>query len=201
VDITAESTGRLTHEILQALGVSPSPKAANLLFMAVATDTGWFRHPNATPATFALAGELVAAGARPTDLFERLYEAAPLARLKLTGVAIDRLQARARGRVAYTEIFLKDYAATGAVPGDTEDLINFPRSVEGVEVALVFIEQPGGGTKISFRSRALDVSKLAERFGGGGHKLASGARVAGDLPTVREEVLAAVIAALVGDQA
>ncbi|MDB5306269.1 MAG: nrnA [Gemmataceae bacterium] len=198
VDISAESTGRLTHEIMRALGVSPSPKAANLLFMAVATDTGWFRHPNTSPATFALAGELEAAGANPTELYEQLYEAAPLARLKLTGVAIERLQLRAGGRVAYTEIYLKDYAATGAVPGDTEDLITFPRSVEGVEVALVFIEQPGGGTKISFRSRALDVSQLAERFGGGGHKLASGARVAGNLPEVRDEVLAAAIAALTG---
>jgi phosphoesterase RecJ-like protein len=164
--------------------------------MAVATDTGWFRHPNATAATFALAAELVALGANPTELYERLYEAAPLPRLKLTGVAIDRLRVRAGGKVAYTEILLGDYPATGAVPGDTEDLITFPRSVEGVEVALVFIEQPGNGTKVSFRAKALDVSKLAERFGGGGHKLASGARVDRPLPQVRDEVLAAVEAAL-----
>lgn len=198
VDISAESTGRLAHEITRALGLSPTPAAANHLFMAVATDTGWFRHPNTTPATFALAGELVAAGAKPTELYERLYEAAPLPRLKLTGVALDRLTVRAGGKVAYTEILLADYAATGSVPGDTEDLINFPRSVEGVEVALVFIEQPGGGTKVSFRSKALDVSKLAERFGGGGHKLASGARVEKPLPVARDEVLAAVEAALAG---
>jgi phosphoesterase RecJ-like protein len=70
--------------------------------------------------------------------------------------------------------------------------------VDGVEVAVVFIEQPGNGTKISFRSRALDVSKLAERYGGGGHKLASGARVERPLPMVRDEVLAAVEAALAG---
>ena len=103
---------------------------------------------------------------------------------------------RGNGKIAYTEILLADYAATGAVPGDTEDLINFPRSVEGVEVALVFIEQPGGNTKISFRSRSLDVSKLAERYGGGGHKLASGAFVKGELPAAREQVVAAVEAAL-----
>lgn len=198
VDITAESTGRLAHEITRALGETPSKQAANHLFMAVATDTGWFRHPNTTPATFALAAELVALGANPTELYERLYEAAPLPRLKLTGVAIDRLKVRAGGKVAYTEIMLSDYDATRAVPGDTEDLINFPRSVEGVEVALVFIEQPGGGTKISFRSRTLDVSKLAERYGGGGHKLASGARVERPLPTVRDDVLAAVEVALAG---
>jgi phosphoesterase RecJ-like protein len=164
--------------------------------MAVATDTGWFRHPNATPATFALAAELVALGANPSELYEKLYEAAPLTRLKLTGVAIDRLQVRAGGKVAFTEIHLADYAATGAAPGDTEDLINFPRSVEGVEVALVFIEQPGSSTKVSFRSKSLDVSKLAERFGGGGHKLASGARVEKPMAPTRDEVLHAVESAM-----
>jgi phosphoesterase RecJ-like protein len=196
VDVSAEATGRLTYELITALGVPVTPRAAHLLFAAVATDTGWFRHPNTTAATFDLAAELVRLGADPTPLYEQLYEAAPVARLKLVGVALDRLAVRACGRVAYTEVYLRDYGATGAVPGDTEDLINFPRSVEGVEVALLFIEQAEGGTKVSFRSKALDVSKLAERFGGGGHKLAAGTRVAGPLPAVREQLLAAVEQAL-----
>jgi phosphoesterase RecJ-like protein len=192
VDTAAESTGRLAHEIIRALGATITPAAANHLFMAVATDTGWFRHPNATPRTFTLAAELVEAGANPTLLYEQLYEAAPLARLRLVGVALERLQVRMNGKVAYTEITLADYAATGAVPGDTEDLINYPRSVEGVEVALLFIEQPGGGTKISFRAKSADVSRLAERFGGGGHKLAAGARTDDPLPRTRDAVLKAV---------
>lgn len=196
VDISSESCGRLSYELVRQLGVTPSPIAANHLFMAVATDTGWFRHPNATPETFSLAAELVRLGANPTELYEKLYEAAPLARLKLTGVAIDRLKLHAGGRIAYTEILLADYAQTAAVPGDTEELINYPRSVEGVEVALVFIEQPGNGTKVSFRSKSLDVSKIAERFGGGGHKLASGARTDKPLATTRQEVLQAIEAAL-----
>ena len=137
------------------------------------------------------------AGADPTPLYEQLFECAPVARLRLLGVALERLQTRARGDICFTEIYLSDYAATGAVPGDTEELINYPRSVDGVEVALVFIEQPEGGTKISFRARSrVDVSKLAERFGGGGHKLASGARGDRDQPTDREAVLAAVEEAL-----
>ena len=134
----------------------------------------------------------------PTLLYEQLYEAAPLARLRLVGLALERLRVRAGGKVAFTEIYLADYPATGSVPGDTEDLINYPRSVEGVEVALVFIEQPGGGTKVSFRARSADVSKLAERFGGGGHKLASGARTDRPLPETRDAVLAAVEEALGG---
>jgi phosphoesterase RecJ-like protein len=200
VDTTAEATGRLAYEIIQALGGPIDKAAASNLFMALATDTGWFRHPNATPATFALAAVLTDLGAEPTKLYEHLYEAAPLARFRLTGVALERLQVRAGGRVAFTEIYLTDYAKTGAVPGDTEDLINYPRSVEGVEVGLVFIEQPGGGTKISFRARSLvDVSKVAEQFGGGGHRLASGARTNLPLPETRDQVLAAVEAALRGE--
>jgi phosphoesterase RecJ-like protein len=193
VDIAAEATGRLAYEIIRALNAPISRNAANNLFMAVATDTGWFRHQNTTPATFALCGELVALGANPTELYERLYEAATLARFKLTAVALDRLAVTAGGKVAYTEIRLADYPATGAVPGDTEDLINYPRGVEGVEIALVFIEQQDGGTKVSFRSRSADVSKLAEQFGGGGHKLASGARVMKPFTEVRDAVLAAAI--------
>ena len=177
VDITAEATGRLAYEIIRALNAPLTANAAHHLFMAVATDTGWFRHPNATAATFALCSELVTLGANPTVLYEQLYEAATLARFKLTAVALQKLTVVAGGKVAYTEILLADYPATGAVPGDTEDLINYPRGVLGVDIALVFIEQQDGGTKVSFRSRGPDVSKLAEQFGGGGHKLASGARV------------------------
>jgi len=197
VDTSAEATGRLVYELIDRLGVPLCPTTAHYLFLSLATDTGWFRHSNATADTFALAGRLVAAGARPTALYEQLYETASLARLRLTGLALERLQVVSGGRVAFTEVYLSDYAATGAVPGDTEDLINYPRSVEGVEVGLLFIEQPGGGTKVSFRARSrVDVAKLAEQFGGGGHRLASGAQTKLPLPESRAAVLAAVEAAL-----
>lgn len=196
VDIGAEATGRLAFEIIEALGAPLSPAAANNLFLAIAHDTGWFRHPNTTPETFALAEKLLAAGANPTALYERMFETSSLARFHLIGKALERLQTRANGKIAFTEVYLADYAATGAVPGDTEDLIDFPRSVEGVEVALLFIEQPEGGTKVSFRARVTDVSKLAESLGGGGHKLAAGARVNDTLANVRNRVLAATEQAL-----
>ena len=197
VDITAEATGRMAYEIIRALGVPISPNAAHNLFMALALDTGWFRHPNTTAASFQLAEELVRLGANPPPLYEQLFECATLGRFKLVGAALQRMQLRTNGLVAYTEVYLTDYAAIDAVPGDTEDLINYPRSIEGVEVALIFIEQDDGGTKISFRSRSrVDVSKIAEKFNGGGHRLASGARDARDLATVREDVLKDVEAAL-----
>jgi phosphoesterase RecJ-like protein len=192
VDTSAEATGRMAHEIIRALGAPLSREAAHHLFMALALDTGWFRHPNTTAATFDLAEELVRAGANPTPLYEQLFECAPLSRLKLVGQALGRMQVRSGGKVAFTDVYLSDYGATGAVPGDTEDLINYPRSIDGVEVAMIFIEQADGGTKVSFRSRSVDVAKVAETFGGGGHKLAAGAGLPDPLPAAREKVLAVV---------
>ena len=197
VDTTAEATGRLIAEAARALGRPLSPAAANALFAALATDTGWFRHRNTTPATFALAEELQRAGADPTTLYEQIYEQNTAARLRLTGLVLQRLQVIEDGKVAYTEVHKADYEATGAVPQDTEDMVGYTRSVAGVEVGLFFLEQPAGGVKISFRSRArVDVAKLAEQFGGGGHRLASGAILPTTLPDARQRVLDAVRQAL-----
>ena len=88
VDVTAEATGRLTYDLIRALGAPVSPEAAHHLFMALALDTGWFRHANTTAATFALAEELVRLGANPTPLYEQLYECAPVSRLHLVGRAL-----------------------------------------------------------------------------------------------------------------
>ncbi|MCX7666510.1 MAG: DHHA1 domain-containing protein, partial [Gemmataceae bacterium] len=106
--------------------------------------------------------------------------------------ALERLKQDETGQISYTEVYLSDYPNTGGLPPDTEDLINYPRSITGTKIALVFIEQKEGCTKVSFRGRdGTDVGSLAEQFGGGGHRLAAGATVAGSLPEVREQVLAA----------
>jgi phosphoesterase RecJ-like protein len=193
VDTSSESTGRLVCEAIEALGRPISAKAADHLFAAVATDTGWFRHPNTTPATFELAAKLQAAGARPTWLYEQIYERNTLAKLKLMGVVLQRLQVVENGKIAFSEIRLEDYAATGAIPQDSEDLVNYARSVVGVEVGLLFMHQPAGGVKVSFRSREkVDVAKVAEQFGGGGHRLASGATLDTSLADAEARVLAAL---------
>jgi phosphoesterase RecJ-like protein len=197
VDVTAEATGRLVYEALTALEIPLTESMAGLLFVALAGDTGWFRHANTTPATFALAECLVRAGARPTLLYEQLNEQNTLPRLRLTGLVLERLQVVEDGLVAFTEIRRGDYEATGAVPQDSEDLVNYTRSIKGVEVGLFFMEQPRGGVKVSFRARTrVDVARLAEQFGGGGHRLASGAIVQGTLEEARSRVLAAVHEAL-----
>jgi phosphoesterase RecJ-like protein len=197
VDTTAEATGRLVYEAILALNGEVPEAAADLLFAAVAMDTGWFRHANTTAATFDLAAGLVRAGAKPEALYEQLFEQNTLGRSKLMGLVLERLQVTAEGRVAYTEIHREDYARTGALPPDSEDLVNYTRNLAGVQVGLLFMEQPRGGIKVSFRSRPpVNVAQVAEHFGGGGHKLASGAVVEAPLAEVRQRVLEAVVAAL-----
>jgi phosphoesterase RecJ-like protein len=197
VDVKAEATGRLCYEAIQALGQSLSQKAANDLLVALGMDTGWFQHSNTTAASFALASELVKVGAQPNPISDQLFQNSPLARLKLNGIVLERLQVTCGGLVAHTEIRLADYAATGATPADTEDLVNYTRSVAGVEVGLLFMEQPKGGVKVSFRSRSkVDVARLAETFGGGGHQRAAGATIHASLEEARNQVLAAVADAL-----
>jgi phosphoesterase RecJ-like protein len=193
VDTTAEAAGRLVYEACRSIDAPLTAAMADALFLAIATDTGWFRHSNTTPETFKLAEELTRAGANPNALYDLLYEQNQLGKMRLAGKALDRLEVVANGQVAYTEIYLNDYAETGAAPPDTEDLINFPRGIEGVEVALMFIEQKQAAVKVSFRSRSrVDIDKIAERFGGGGHRLAAGATVPGTVPAVRSQVLAAI---------
>src|SRR5262249_32041226 len=144
------------------------------------------------------AAELVAAGARPDLLYQYLFEENTLPSLKLRGRVLERLQLTQNGKVAYTEIRREDYAATGAVPQDSEDLVNYTRSVVGVEVGLLFMEQPRGGVKVSLRSRSrVDVARVAAQFGGGGHRLASGATISASLEEARARVLEAVAAAMV----
>jgi phosphoesterase RecJ-like protein len=198
VDTSAEATGRLVYEAIMALGGPLPERAAKLLFVALTMDTGWFRHSNTTDATLDLGAALIRAGARPpSDLYDDLFERNTLPRLKLMGLVLDRLQVTDGGRVAFSEVRREDYPATGATPQDTEDLVNWTRSIEGVEVGLLFLEQPRSGVKVSFRSRrGVDVARVAERFGGGGHRLASGATLDTTLPEARARVLEAVRAAL-----
>jgi len=117
--------------------------------------------------------------------------------LHMVGRAMARAETELDGRLIYTWIERADFEATGALPTDSEDVINLTLAVGGTEGAVIFVEQPGGGFKISFRSRCkMDCSQVAEQFGGGGHKAASGAFVEGSLETVRRRVLDAVRATM-----
>ncbi|HMP01376.1 MAG TPA: DHHA1 domain-containing protein [Gemmatales bacterium] len=194
VDTSAEATGRMAYEAIAALGVALSPAAATALFVAVAMDTGWFRHSNTTARTHELAAALVAAGATPDLLYQQLFEQSSLARLKLTGKVLDRLSVTASGLVAVSQVRLTDYVQTGALPPDSEDLVNFTLAVKDVKVGILLLEQPAGGVKVSLRSRCkLNVGRLAEQFGGGGHAAAAGAIVHAPIEEVEQRLLLKIL--------
>jgi phosphoesterase RecJ-like protein len=196
-DTASEATGRLVYEAVQALGQQLSRKAASCLFSAVATDTGWFRHKNTTAATFALAEKLTRAGADANYLYDAIYEQNTTARINLLGLVLERMRLIENGKIAFSEVFKADYGKTGAIPQDTEDAVGYTRSIAGVEVGMIFLEQPAGGVKVSFRSRGkVDVAKVAEMFKGGGHKLASGATLNTSMDEAQNLVLDAVRRAL-----
>lgn len=196
-DTSAEAAGRLVFEAAKQLGATLDAEIASLLFVALATDTGWFRFASTTAATYRLASRLTEAGAVPDRLYQQLYEQDTLARLQLVGRVLARATAEMDGRLIYTWIERADFEATGALASDSEDLINMTLAVAGTEVAVILVEQASGGFKISFRSRCgLDCSELAKQFGGGGHKKAAGAFVGESLADARTKVLDAVRAAM-----
>ena len=189
----AEATGRLVVEAMDALGVTLTPHMAHPLYAALATDTGWFRFPSATSETYRLAARLIDAGADPPNLYRALYEQDTLERMRLRGVILSQIQPDLDGRLQHTFVSLNNLAETGALPSDTEDVINLLLAIGGAEFAVIFVEQASGGVKVSFRSRCgVSCSQLAEGFGGGGHRAAAGALVDAPLAEAQRRVLDAV---------
>lgn len=190
VDTSAAACGMLVYEAFHQLHGELTPASAAALFVAIAMDTGWMRHSNCSTEVFAALGDLLHHGAQPSQLYRQLFECNRVERLKLLGIMLERIKLIADGKLAYSHVLWQDIIDVGAHPMETEDLINFPMSLEGAEGALIFIGQSEGGTKVSFRSQGkLDCSELASRFGGGGHRAAAGASLS--LPV--EQAMATVL--------
>ncbi|MFO0955883.1 MAG: bifunctional oligoribonuclease/PAP phosphatase NrnA [Isosphaeraceae bacterium] len=196
-DTTAEATGTLVARAFRALGGTLTPEVATGLLTAIAMDTGWFRHPSTTPETLRTAAELMEAGADVSRIYRLLFERNTAGRLLMMGESLSGLRTDLDGRIAYSAVTREDFERTGAIPPDTEDLVDYTVSLRGVEVGLLFIEQKRGGIKLSIRSReGFDCAALAAQFGGGGHKAAAGAMVPDPLDASLPVVLAAVRRAL-----
>ncbi len=192
-DRQAEATGYLVYDLARYLNVPLTPAIAEPLFAALATDTGWFRFSSVRPETFAAAADLVRAGARVTWLYEQLYQRDTLARMKLRGRVLERLRCEADMQLAYSFTTLDDLQQLGAVPSDTEDLVNEALDIAGVRISVIFVERPEQKVKVSFRSRgAIDCNQVAKLFGGGGHRDAAGATVSMPLAEAQRVVLDAV---------
>ena len=196
-DTQAEATGVLILEMADALDLTIPPSVATPLFCANATDTGWFRFSSVRESTLRVAARLIDLGARPDVLYRQLYEQFSVGRIRLAGCVLSRVTLDCDGKLAYTWVESGDFDRCGARPVDTEDLVNECLKIGGTQCAFIAVEQLNKSVKISFRSRAgVDVAALAEKFGGGGHKQASGATLTGSLREALERVLTATREAL-----
>ena len=189
-DVTSPATGCLIYDLGQALNCNLTPEIATFLYAAIATDTGWFRFPSTTAYTMQIISELIRAGAEPHRIYENLYEQNNLPQLKLMGRVLGKVQSDFDGLLSYTVVTCEDFSATGTTPVDTEGLVNYCLTLAGTQAAFIAVEQRSRQVKVSFRCRTdWDVSKIAESFGGGGHRQASGAMLNGPLSSAVTKVL------------
>jgi len=194
---SAEAAGRIVTELAKELGVKLTAEIATPLFAAIATDTGWFRFKSVSACTYRIVASLIEAGASPDGIYKALYEQNSIGRVRLRGRILQRFETLNDGRLIHTYVKASDFTETGALPSDTEDVINAGLAVAGVEAAVILVGQVEGGFKISFRSQTdLDCSKLAGQFGGGGHKAAAGAFITESFEISQRKVLDATLAAM-----
>ena len=189
VDETACATGALIYRILQAAGHAISLPVATCIYTAILTDTGSFRYSNADPEAFNIAAELVGLGVSPWEVSANIYENRPAQQLRLLTAALETLSISDCGRLGAISVTEQMLAETGTGPEHTDGLINYPRSIRGVKVALLFRQASKDCFKVGFRSKGeVNVGELARQLGGGGHHNAAGATLNGDLVTIQQMV-------------
>lgn len=192
------STGELIYRLLKAAGWPVTPEIADCLFTAVSTDTGSFQYPSTRPSTYHVAADLVKRGANLARVCTEVYQSFPLSRVRLLKHLYNRFRLTHHDQIAYFWLKQSDYTRTGAAPADSEGLIDHLRAIEPVVVACVFEEVGTGLVRLSLRSKnpQVNVAKVAELFGGGGHPGAAGARIAGRPLAVQRRVIRALKRAL-----
>lgn len=184
----AAATGMMIFSLLRPLGVAITRPMAVTLYTAIAVDTGTFRYSNTSAEVLRASAELIAAGAEPDVISEHLYETWEERRFRLLVEVLNTLTIT--DRVAMTAVTLEMFERTGAKAEDTENFSNFPRMIGSVDISTLFRETARGMWKVSLRSKGTaNVARVAEQFGGGGHRNAAGCRIRGDLATVQGAVL------------
>ena len=179
VDVGASCTAEIVYELALLLGVRITPELASALYVGIITDTGKFMYDNTNARTHQIAADLIEAGVVVDDTYRRLYEHVPIEKIRLVARALDGIQRFCDGRLVLAYITAADYEATGAGEEMTEGIIDHLRSVEGAQIAALIRDLGDRGRaarKVSLRSSsgAVDVSAIARKHGGGGHKRAAG---------------------------
>ena len=177
IDASASSTGEILSDLIHELGTELTPEIAEALYIAIVTDTGRFQYSNTTAKALRLAAELVEAGADVHAIFRRVYETVQFAKLKLLARALERAQIYDGGRLVVSYLLRSDFTDIGAAEAYSEGIIDYLRAVEGADMAALIREpRDGPARRISLRASndELDVSAIARKSGGGGHRQAAG---------------------------
>jgi len=190
VDQEASATGEMVYRIVQALGGRPDFAAAQAAYVSLVTDTGYFRFGKTAPRSHEAAAEMLAQGVSPPRVYAEVFERHSAAFVRLGGVALSGLRIEEDGRLAWILLTHQQVMDCDAELEDTSDIVNELLTIDQVRVAVLLKEVSGSRVKLSFRSKgALDVNRVAQAFGGGGHTNASGAVVPGRLADLIPTVL------------
>ncbi|MCK9362929.1 MAG: bifunctional oligoribonuclease/PAP phosphatase NrnA [Syntrophales bacterium] len=193
LDADASSTGELIFRLARHLEFPLTSEIATCLYTAIVTDTGGFRYGNTRRDALLAAAELVEKGANPQWISENVYESDHPGRIRLLAMVLPTLTLEEEGRVGSLVVTQKALAEAGALPDHAEGFVDFPRSIRGVEISLLYSELVDGRFKISLRSKGkANVERVARFFGGGGHVNAAGFRVSGELSEIRRRVSEAI---------
>ncbi len=193
LDFTAAAVGELAYKLIREMGLPIDQEIATCLYTSIVADTGGFRYESTAPGTHRITAELLEAGAQPYEVASAIFENESVARLALLSQALATLQVDPSGKVAWMRVTRKMLEQTGASDEHVEGIVNYARAVSGVEVGLLFKETADGFIRVGFRSRRhVDVGKIAQQFGGGGHARASGCGLACSMEEAQQKVLDAV---------
>jgi bifunctional oligoribonuclease and PAP phosphatase NrnA len=188
IDTEACAVAEMVYKLAMLAGVRITPEMATCLYTAVLTDTGSFCYEGTDAHTFELAAELVRHGARSAAIAKDVYFSHPTSKMLLLGAALSNL--RREGRLAWMWVSHDDMVRTCAAEEDCEGLVNYAIAISGVDVAIFLRELSNHRVRLSLRSKGdVNVARIAERFGGGGHQHASGCTIDGPLPDATEMIL------------
>jgi phosphoesterase RecJ-like protein len=196
LDFSAAAVGELAFLLLRELGLAIDPTIATCIYTSIVADTGGFKYDSTAPRTHRIAAELLEAGAKPYEVASAIFENESMARLALLSQVLATLHVDPSGKIASVHVTREMLEQTGAAEEDVEGMVNYARSVMGVEVGMLFRETSEGSIRVGLRSRRhVDVGAVAKQFGGGGHARASGCGLHTSMEEAKVRVLNAVRAA------
>ena len=193
IDSTASAVGEMIYNLVKAIGGRVTKEIAECVYMALVTDTGSFHFSNTTDRTLKVASELIKAGAKPADISEAVYSNYPWSRIELMRQVLATVRRDESGKVASMRQTLKMREEAEAVDGDNNGFVNIPLAARDI-LASIYMREIGENVyRVSLRSKGdINVAKVAERWGGGGHRNAAGLRIEGDWDETEQELVEAV---------